>query len=232
MKWRYQQLVERPLFPLAGDGHSCQHQRAHHGQRADQAWDHAPARIQVGIEPRAGHGPNCRAALTVVGTPTRVERFDHDLKIPQGGARSVGIAAIGYHLNLCGFASQQVPLEILSDLDDQERAAVVNPGVDVLGPAENGLAPKNARSIQAGEKGSGGGALVLVKDGVGDGIEVEAGGVAEDEALQDRRHKDDESAPRILQDGEKFLPNQCQDAKERGTHTIGSGKLLAGGQSR
>ena len=55
--------------------------------------------------------------------------------------------------------------------------------------AQIGLALKDAGSIQAGEQGDGGGAVVLVKDSVGNGIEVEAGGVAEDQALQHRRQK-------------------------------------------
>jgi hypothetical protein len=121
-------------------------------------------------------------------------------------------------------------LEILVDLDDEKRAAAVDPGGDVLVPARFGLAMKDAGSVQAGEKGAEAAAVVLVEHGVGHGVEVEAGGVAEEQALQDRRQEDDEAAAGILQDGEKFLPDQRQDAKERGEHGVASGKLLAGGQ--
>jgi hypothetical protein len=74
--------------------------------------------------------------------------------------------------------------------------------------------------------------MVLVKDGVRDGIEVEAGGVTEDQALKDRRQEDDETAARIFQNSEKFLPDQRQDAKKRGFHSAISGKLFARDQPR
>jgi hypothetical protein len=45
-----------------------------------------------------------------------------------------------------------VPLEILIDLDDEKRAAAVDPGGNVLGAAQVGLALKDAGAVQAGEQ--------------------------------------------------------------------------------
>ena len=118
-----------------------------------------------------------RAGLTMIGSPDGVERFDHALEIPKGCAGGVGIAAIGNCLDLCGFASEQASLEILVDPDDEKRAAAVDPSGNVLDPHEIGLPPKDAGSIQAGEKCSRGGTMVLVNDGIRNGVEVKAGGV-------------------------------------------------------
>ena len=71
--------------------------------------------------------------------------------------------------------------------------------------------------------------MVLVHDGIGDGVEVKAGGVTKNQALEHGRQKDDKAAAGILEDGEKFLLDQCQDAKKRGAHAVASGKLLPGG---
>jgi hypothetical protein len=115
--------------------------------------------------------------LTVAGSPIGVEIFDHALDISHSRAGGVGIAAIGDHLDLCGFAGEQVSLEVLADLDDEEHAAAVDPSRNIFGPVEIGLAPKDAGSIQAGEKCRRGSTMVLVNDGIGDGVEVKAGGV-------------------------------------------------------
>jgi hypothetical protein len=68
-KRRDQQLIEGSLFALAGHGQSRQHHRTHHRQRADQAWDHAPARVEVRVVPGAGDDLNARLRLTVVFSP-------------------------------------------------------------------------------------------------------------------------------------------------------------------
>jgi hypothetical protein len=75
--------------------------------------------------------------------------FHHAPEVPQRRAGGVGIAAIGHRLDLCGVAGDQASLEILADLDHEERAAVVDPCGDFLCPAKFGLAAKDFGPIQA-----------------------------------------------------------------------------------
>src|ERR1022692_3239880 len=100
----------------------------------------------------------------MVGSPVGIEFLDDALEIPERGARGVGIAAIGDHLDLCNAAAEQAPLEILVDADDEERAAAVDPGGYVSRPAERGFASEDSGSIQARQKSCRAGAAVLVND--------------------------------------------------------------------
>jgi hypothetical protein len=73
-----------------------------------------------------------------------------------------------------------VPLKVLIDLDDKQHAATVDPCCNVFGAPKVGPTLKDPGSIQAGEQGGRSGAVILVKNRVGGGAEVETGGIAKD----------------------------------------------------
>src|ERR1017187_2287500 len=65
-KGGHKQLIKRSLFALPGDRQGREHQRAHHRERADKAWDHAPARIEVRIVTRAWYNPNLDSRWSMI----------------------------------------------------------------------------------------------------------------------------------------------------------------------
>ena len=77
---------------------------------------------------------------------------------------------------------------------------------------------EHARAVQPGQQFMRGRAAVLVEHGVGHVVQVEGRGVAEDQALHDRRHEQGDAAARILQDRQQLLADQGQDAQQGVEH--------------
>ena len=80
--------------------------------------------------------------------------------------------------------------------------------------AQIGDALEHARAVELGEKLVRGGAAVLVEHGIGNVVQIVGRGVAEDQALNDRRNEQAEAAARILEDRQQLLAGQREDAEK------------------
>jgi hypothetical protein len=148
------------------------------------------------------------------GGPIIVEDLDDLRDVAEGDGSGVGVSAVGDDLDVGAAAVVEIALEVLIDLDDEQDAALVDPIGDLLGAGEVGGATEGGGAVDCGEKIARGGGVILVPDGVGDVAEVEGGGVAEDEQLDDRRGDEDRAAARVFEDRQKLLVDQGEDALE------------------
>jgi len=131
------------------------------------------------------------ALLTVAGSPVAVEALNDAAQNIQRRAGGVGIAAVGDDLERCGRTREQVALEILIDLDHEQRAAAVDPS------GMSWARPRSAWRSKTRDPSRCDAKPLTRRYGpdhrrVGDRVEVKAGRIAEDHALQHGRQKDDE----------------------------------------
>ncbi len=112
-----------------------------------------------------------------------------------------------------------LPLEILIDLDDEHRPAVVDEGLDVLCPSEVRHAMEDAGPVEPRQQLLRSGRSILIEHGIRHVIQVVTGRVAEDQALHDRRNEDAEAAARVLERREQLFARQGEDAEDCVEHT-------------
>lgn len=86
------------------------------------------------------------------GPPVGIERIDDRGDVAHGGCRRVGIAAVRDHLHIAGKSEEESPLEILIDLNSQDRLPLIDRDLQVGGPVEVRDAAKDAGSVQPGQQ--------------------------------------------------------------------------------
>ncbi len=215
---RDQQLIERALLPFPRHRHRRQQQRLQHRQRADQRRYHVPPRLQIRIEPRAHDQPRRRRPPAMRAAPIGIELLHHRAHITQRRRGRVRIASVGDHLHFGRHARQQSALELLIDLQHQQRLALVDVRLQILGPVQIRHAAKHFRAVQSGQQFPRSGAVVLIQHGVRHVVQVVRGRVSEHQALKNRRNEQHRPPARILQHRQQFLAGQSQNSQQRVEH--------------
>jgi hypothetical protein len=86
----------------------------------------------------------------VVRLPLCIEGIDHGLQVTHRRASGVGIASVGDHLHFRQYAGKQPALEFWIDLNDQERASIVDVIGNVASPSEIGHPIEHAGAVEFG----------------------------------------------------------------------------------
>ena len=128
---------------------------------------------RLGLYHARRDNPNRRVRPGLGGPPVGIECFD------DGGRRNPARSPAVLELRPSAItwtsarqARHQPPLEILVDLDGQQRSPVVDHGSQVGGPIQVGHAAENAGPVQLRQQFVRRGAAVLVEHGIGDVVEV------------------------------------------------------------
>ena len=166
-----------------------------------------------------------RRRQAVVAAPIGVERLDGGADVAQRRAGGVGVAAVGDHLHGGCLAGRQPALEIGVDLDHQQHLLIVDQPLHLVGLGQVGDAVEDAGAVQLGQQGRRGRAAVPIEHRVGDVVQVERGGVAEQQALQHRLQQQHVAGARVLQDRQELLADQRQDAAKGGQHRRSAQRL-------
>ena len=126
-----------------------------------------------------------------------------------------------------GFGGQVEGQELI-DLEPKlkDAASIVDVIGNVARPSEIGYAIEHAGAVELGQQGAGGGGTILVECDVRDVVEVVGCRVAEDEALQDRRTDQRETAAGVLENGQQFLAYQSENAKQGVEHRFTSSACI------
>ena len=184
---RHEKLVESPLLALARDRHGGQHHGHHHRDRADQRWNHVPARLEAGIVPGAGRHPDRGTGKPARQPPFLAEHGEYRVHVTLRGPGRVRVAAVGDDLDRRRRPGQQIALKIPVDHDDEHRAAIVHIGGRLSGLIESRHAGENPRAIEPRHQCLGDCAAVMIDQCVRHVVEVIGGRVTEDQALENWR---------------------------------------------
>src|SRR5262249_10071336 len=143
-----------------------------------------------------------------------------------------GIASAGDPLHFRRYAGKQAALEFWIDLNDQERASIVDVIGNVASPSEIGHPIEHAGAVELGQQGAGAGGTILIGRDIRDVVEVVGCRVTEDKALQDRRTSQRKTSAGVLENGQQLLAHQSENAKQGVEHRItssaGTGKVETG----
>jgi hypothetical protein len=179
---------------------------------------------RLGIEPRARVDAHRGLHAAVLRAPLRIEIGHDGAHVAGSGAGGVGVAGIHDELDGRVFAGLQLLLEARADVDHEERVLRIDDTLDVGRRAQGGGAVEHAGAIKLGDQRGRGCAVALVEQRVVGAIEVVGGRIAEQQALHDRGHDQDDAAGRILEHGEELLAAQVEDAQ----HGVDEGSIHGG----
>ncbi|KAF1072089.1 MAG: hypothetical protein GAK39_00842 [Variovorax sp.] len=224
LEWRHrrhQQLVEGALFALSRHRQRGQQQRLHHAEGGDHAGQQVPPRLEVGVEPGARLHGQRRRRQARAAAQLGVVALHHRAHVARGRARGVGVARIEDQLHRRALAGREPLLEVGAELHHQQRLLRVDDLADVGLRAQRGDAVEHTGAVEPRDQLGGRAAMALVEQRIGHVAQVVGGGVAEDQALHQRRHDQDHAARGVLEDREQFLAAEVGDAQQEVEHDAG-----------
>ena len=124
---RHQQLVERALFALAGNGERGDDHDADGGDHGDQRRHHEPFVIEIRVIPVAHH----QLAIVRFGFTFQqvlLIAFDDLLEIVRGNLRAVRVAPVQQKLERGGLVGVEVARKIRRETHDQQGFLFIDGG--------------------------------------------------------------------------------------------------------
>src|SRR5690606_5231614 len=115
-------------------------------------------------------------------------------------------------------AAGQRPLELWADVQYEQRLSAIDDRRDFARRAQVGDPPEYAARLDPLDQLTRGRAAVFIQQRVGCMIEVVAGRIAEQQRLQHHRHEQNDATARILEDRERLLAAEDQNAAQRCSH--------------
>ncbi len=214
---RDQQLIEGAHLAFARHRQPGDQQGDHESEQSHDARKNEPARQQIGVEPGANFQPRRRAAPAVLRSPLLIESEQHTIGIVQRQRCGVGVSAIDQQLHRGRLMPQQIAGEVRADVQHQQRILVVDQRGDLRIVGDVGHLAKGVRAGKARDQFARGVARVFVVNRIRNVVEVEAGGIAEHQQLNERRADQHRAAGRVAQQHEQFLDDECNDAAPHGS---------------
>ena len=198
---RDEKLIEGALFALSGDGESGEHDDLHEGDHGDDARQEGPACDLVLVVPCAARQCDGGRGMQSLCVPAR----DDGCCIACGERRCERVVAVGDDLDGGGFAACETRFKVCGDDERHENGLGVDQRLNLGRDGKRSRARKCGRAVEVREQALRGFTSRSVDDGIGYGVEVVVGDVAEEQPLGEDGHDECDAHARVFQNGQKLL---------------------------
>ena len=215
-----QELVERSVLPLPGDGQGGDQKRDHERQKPHDAGNDEPPALEVRVVPGPDFEGGDGRRQTVSGHEVVVVVGNDGLDVSHEDHRRIALASVEQGLHPTRLACKEVAAEGAPDMQHQKDFPVVDQTPDLFfGPDLPGQT-KVGRPRKAGQKLSGIQPRIFVPDGIGNMVQVEGRRIAEHDQLDEGRDDQDHPGFFVPEKRQELFLGQSQDPDQKGFHRI------------